>query len=136
MMEVIYVAIIIAFCAVYCYTIKKRRTMESAKSKGLIIDGKHYKVYRVLRCESVTMGGLYQTHHNIHDFGEVLLVSPKGEEIMTTESRLLFCLKKRKHEANKIVNGKRISRWSEWEIDPNGSDERGLRSNVIYLGTF
>lgn len=131
---ILYVGAIVAFFLAFCYKDARQRTIQRAKCHGIIIGGEHYKVYRVFRCESVTVGGLYEKFHGIHDFGEVLLVSPEGEEKMTTVSRLLFCLRKRKHGAPKIINGEKINRWSIWEIDPNGSDERGLNTNEIYLG--
>ena len=130
------IIIIIVVVLFFVYSImdhKKERIIRSAKSHGVIIDGKHYRVYKIYRSSSYTDGGVYIKHHDIHDFKEIMLVSPDNNKLHITEKHLLYCLKVRKHASNKMIGGKMTNKWAEWSIDSNGWDEKGLDSNDVYL---
>lgn len=106
--------------------------LRRAKSRGVIIQGVHYKVYQIYRSPSYSYGGAYIQHHDVKYFGEVMLVSPEGQKLHVTESHLKHCLRVRTHEYKTEVDGKWTKRWAEWRIDPDGDDEL-LRPNDIYM---
>lgn len=110
----------------------RKTIVNRAQSHGIIIQGDHYKVYKIFRSSSYTDGGVYIEHHNVKYFGEVMLVSPKGVKLYISESHLRYCLSVRKHRNHKIVDGKMTNKWAEWRIDPNGNDEKNLGDNEIY----
>ena len=134
MLEIVIIVIIIALI-LPCYYIKYKRNekIRNAQRHGILIDGEHYKVYKVYRSSSYTDGGVYVKHHGVHDFHEIMLISPKDEQLFITEKHLFYCLKVRKHSTSIVENGKTITRWAEWEIDPKGRDEKGLGYNEVYL---
>ncbi len=115
-----------------CVADARKTIINRAKSHGILIEGKHYKVYKIYRSSSYTDGGVYVKHHNVKDFGEFVLVSPEGQKLYISESHLRYCLKVRKHEDCTEINGKMTNRWAEWRIDPNGDDERNLGENDVY----
>ena len=130
------IIIIIVATLVLVYSLidfKRKKIVENAKSNGIIIDGKHYKVYKIYRSSSYTDGGVYIKHHDIHDFKEIMLVSPDNNKLYISEKQLLYCLKVRKHSSRKMVDGKMTNKWAAWRIDSKGWDEKGLDSNDIYL---
>lgn len=133
----IIVFLIIAAVLIYSFfDYQKKGIISKAKFHGILICGEHYKVYKIYRSSSYTDGGVYIKHHDVHDFGEMVLVSSDKREIYITESHLLYCLKVRKHNYKKQVEGKMTNKWAEWSIDNDGWDERGLANNDVYLSLF
>jgi len=134
MTELLIIAIIILPFA--WYSIKqghKRRIIDDAKSNGILIDGEHCKVFTIYRYRSFTDGGVYKQYDDEQYFHEMMIEFPDKTKMYISEEHLLFCLKRRKHSGKKEVNGKMTNKWSEWIIDPDGWDERGLDKNDIYL---
>ena len=134
-MKVVIIIIIVALLLLGYFIVehKNEGIIRNAKSQGVIIDGKHFKVYKIYRSSSYTDGGVYKKHHDIHDFKEIMLVSPDKNKLHISEKQLIYCLKVRKHASRKMVDGKMTNKWAEWRIDPKGWDEKGLDSNDIYL---
>ena len=110
----------------------RKRVLERALSHGIIIQGEHYKVYKICRSSSYTDGGVYVTHHEVRYFGELMLISPQAEKLHISESHLRYCLKVRKHKNSKKIEGRMTNRWAEWRIDPNGGDDVNYEGNVLY----
>lgn len=132
---------IIAFVAVFALAVilyyfdGQKRIIENAKYHGILIGGVHYKVYTVYRESSYTDGGFYVEHHSVKYFGEMMLISPKGNKIYISERHLMYCLKKKKHPCRQKIGGKWTYRWAEWTIDRYGDDER-INRNDIYLSLY
>lgn len=122
-MDILIPIVVLLIGCLGLYIGKKSSILQKAKSNGILIKGRHYKVYMLYRCSSYTDGGVYRKHHEPKYFNEVMLVSPEGERLFISESHLKYCLKVRNHKkCRKAVDGKMTSRWSEWEIDSNGND--------------
>ena len=122
-------AVFLGACCINDSKIEKVRT---AKLHGILINGKHYKVYTVYISSSYTDGGVYVKHHDVKYFDEMMLLSQDREKIFISQSHLLYCLKVRKHTYSKKIDDKWTNKWSEWEIDWNVDDEL-LYPNDLYL---
>lgn len=133
MNTIIVLLLVVIVFAYFIIERKKDEVIRSAQSSGIIIDGKHYMVFKIYRSSSYIDGGVYIKHNDIHDFHEIMLVSPDKNKLFISEKQLLYCLKVRKHPSRKEVNGKMTNKWAEWRIDPQGWDEKGLKSNDVYL---
>ena len=130
-METLFAIIfLLGFVAVVWYSYKEFKTnnlIYSAKNNGLLINGKHFDVYTVYRRSDEDM-------NDVHDYGEIMLVSPNKERTIINVKHLLYCLKVRKHESKRTVGeGTMTNKWAEWEIDTNWSGLRSLGSHQVYL---
>lgn len=132
-MEFILVVGFIVVAFIFMAIIKTREiVLERTLSQGILIQGEHYKVYKICRSSSYTDGGVYVTHHEVRYFGELMLISPQGVKLHISESHLRYCLKVRKHKNSKEIEGRMSKRWAEWKIDPNGNDDVNFEGNVLY----
>lgn len=134
---IVFLLIAIVFVLYSYFEHKKKSIIESAKDSGIIINGEHFKVYTIYRCSSYTEHLVSRQYHDVHYFGEIMLVSSNNQRLYTTEKRLLYCLKVRKHEhKRKVGDGDWTNKWAEWIIDPDGWDEKGLSQNDKYLSLY
>jgi len=129
---IIVILLLAVFLGACCIDYAKNEKVKSAKFHGILINGKHYKVFSVYRSSSYTDGGVYVKHHNVKYFDEMMLLSQDKNKIFISQSHLLYCLKVHKHTYSKKIDDKWTKKWSEWEIDWNVDDEI-LHQNDIYL---
>ena len=130
-MEILFVIIfLLGFVAIVWYSLKEFKTnnlIYSAKNNGILINGKHFNVYTVFRRSD-------EDKNDVHNYGEIMLVSPDKERTIIHVKHLLYCLKVRKHESKRTVGeGKMTNKWAEWEIDTNWSGQRSLSPHQVYL---
>ena len=131
------IGVVLFFLFLFTYLNSRSELIDMAKSHGVLIDGAHYKVYKIYCETSYTDGGVYVRHHGVKDFNEILLVSPDNKKTYISESHFRYCLKVKKHPYKTVVNGKSTRWWSEWRIDPNGRDEIFFdKPNDIYLSIY